>query len=87
MFFGETSMRHAFIRPRSTNPVVWAQYWGNAIGFQWYDTWVKVILSDVTFSGFRGNDKALAYLTHSDEWLPQGSGFLIFHAPWKSSFP
>lgn len=75
MFFGETSMVHAKIMARSPNPVPWNQYGntGSAIGFQWYDTWVKVILSDVTFIGFKAatKDQALAYLTHSDQFLPQ----------------
>ena len=73
MFFGETSMVHAFIKARTANTLAWQSYNTNRFyGFQWYDTWVKVILSDVTFSGFKGPDQALAYLTHSDQWLPQG---------------
>jgi hypothetical protein len=34
MLFGETNIRHAYIRTRSTNPIPWSQYWGSAIGFQ-----------------------------------------------------
>ena len=70
MFFGETSMVHAKIMARSPNPVPWNQYGntGSAIGFQWYDTWVKVILSDITFIGFKAatKDQALAYLRRSN---------------------
>jgi hypothetical protein len=75
MFFGSTAMIHAWVKARTANPTPWQQY-GNAyaLGFQWYDTWVKVILSDVVFEGFKTarGDAAIQYLTHSDEWLPQG---------------
>jgi hypothetical protein len=41
-------------------------------GFQFYDTWVKAILSRVTFRNFGAAGTAVRYMDHSDHYTPQG---------------
>lgn len=83
--FGESSLVGGLINAESGNPITGV---GPTQGFQFYDTWVKTIVSNVTFRNFKnspaipaniyGSGAVTAYnlgfiaMTHSDEFKPQG---------------
>ncbi len=74
MLFGEAAMYDVLITARTPNL---AKNWivgQNVMGFQFYDTSVKSILSNVTFRNFSRplGDYAIRYMDHSDHYTPQG---------------
>eukprot|EP01129_Flabellula_baltica_P004624 TRINITY_DN1621_c0_g1_i1.p1 TRINITY_DN1621_c0_g1~~TRINITY_DN1621_c0_g1_i1.p1 ORF type:complete len:1091 (-),score=249.93 TRINITY_DN1621_c0_g1_i1:37-3309(-) len=77
VLFGESSMKYSLVNARSSNTGGLAQqsFRGFRQGFEFYDTWVKTILSYITFRNFNqpsSGDQVILYMTHSDEFLPQG---------------
>lgn len=70
--FGEGLMAHALINAQSRNPVAAAMTY--QVGFQFYDTWVLIMLYDVEFRHFSSarSECAIRYTDHSDHYLPQG---------------
>ena len=86
MLFGAASLVDGIVNARSANPNGAAlsedfpsgRYY-NKYGFQFYDTWVRSILSRVEFRGYNSSMKyagskrapALMGMTHSDQFLPQ----------------
>lgn len=74
MLFGQGAISNALINVRSYNPHNSLLPYVSRIGFQFYDTWVQIILSNVTFRdvSYAHSDCALRYMDHSDHYLPQG---------------
>lgn len=77
MLFGEAAIVNALIVGRTNNVPGW--YWQqygmglSLVGFQFYDTWVKTILSRVTFRNFvNASQYAVRFMDHSDHYTPQG---------------
>jgi hypothetical protein len=75
--FGDAWLHHAIINAKSNNPVPFPD---NTQGFQYYDTWSKAILSDITFRNFKNDpttsdphedNTGMIGMTHSDEFKPQ----------------
>lgn len=71
MVFGEATLYNGLITGNSGNSDGVAQL-GSVWGFQFYDTWVKIILDRVTFRGFSAQDRVIRFMDHSDQFLPQG---------------
>eukprot|EP00004_Rigifila_ramosa_P004839 TRINITY_DN152_c0_g2_i4.p1 TRINITY_DN152_c0_g2~~TRINITY_DN152_c0_g2_i4.p1 ORF type:complete len:1231 (+),score=275.22 TRINITY_DN152_c0_g2_i4:31-3693(+) len=81
--FGESWVTKALINAVSGNPVKFVGLWpGTSQGFQFYDTSVKTILTNVTFRNFKStglnytdptqNNCGIISMTHSDVFKPQG---------------
>lgn len=75
--FGDAWLHRAVVNSKSGNPVAFPY---NTQGFQYYDTWSKAILSNVTFRNFRNSlttgdpysdNTGLIGMTHSDTFKPQ----------------
>ena len=78
MLFGEASLVNVLVTGRTPNlrsPYLIAQN-NNKMGFQFYDTHVKTILSGVTFRNFSAANKefAIRYMDHSDHYTPSVGG-------------
>lgn len=76
--FGEAWVENAIVTGRTNNP---AGLSGSVQGFQFYDTWVKTILTNVIFrnypprasySSVQDDNRAIISMTHSDVFKPQG---------------
>eukprot|EP01130_Rhizamoeba_saxonica_P005415 TRINITY_DN2168_c0_g1_i1.p1 TRINITY_DN2168_c0_g1~~TRINITY_DN2168_c0_g1_i1.p1 ORF type:complete len:1073 (-),score=270.64 TRINITY_DN2168_c0_g1_i1:36-3254(-) len=76
VMFGESGFKHGIVNARTGNENGLSQqeYRGFRQGFEFYDTWVKTMLSDIVFRNFDNpeTDAVISYMTHSDEFLPQG---------------
>lgn len=75
--FGDAWLHSAIINAKSNNPVPFPD---TTQGFQYYDTWSKAILSNITFRNFRNSlttsdphedNTGLIGMTHSDAFKPQ----------------
>eukprot|EP01083_Nonionella_stella_P119717 358096_1 len=76
-YFGEGAMYNAIITGRTENANGWSQqehHYAWRIGFRYYDTWTKTIISNIEFRNYQNYamDRIIKYLDHSDEFLPQG---------------
>eukprot|EP01125_Pyxidicula_operculata_P020153 TRINITY_DN7392_c0_g1_i1.p1 TRINITY_DN7392_c0_g1~~TRINITY_DN7392_c0_g1_i1.p1 ORF type:complete len:1411 (+),score=306.06 TRINITY_DN7392_c0_g1_i1:3-4235(+) len=81
--FGTSWMGHAIVNQKSNNPITGMQR-TTGQGFQFYDTWSRSSLSNVTFRNFNTandtigptsiyNDNVfIISMTHSDKFKPQG---------------
>lgn len=76
--FGEAWFDSAVVvgRTRNINGVPMQQ------GFQYYDTWVKTIITNIVFKNFvlrpgystvQDDNRAIISMTHSDQFKPQGN--------------
>lgn len=76
MLFGEAAIRDAVINGRvEANGVGHAQIGrDDKFGFQFYDTFVKSVLTRVTFRNFplSATESAIRFMDHSDQFNPQG---------------
>ena len=72
--FGEGLIAHALINGQSRNPKSSLIPYMTKVGFQFYDTWVLIILYDVEFRHYKTTrgECAVRYMDHSDHYLPQG---------------
>ena len=76
--FGEASIRDALFNSRTANTLpqqhIASHNYFPKFGFQFYDTFVKTIVSRVTFRGYQSSLDQYAFrmLDHSDFELPQG---------------
>lgn len=69
--FGEALLQDAWLQGRTDNPVA-ADDVNRRRGFQYYDTSVRTLLSNVTFARFERDDEAaLLTMTHSDQFTNQ----------------
>ncbi|ETO24993.1 hypothetical protein RFI_12152, partial [Reticulomyxa filosa] len=77
VMFGESGFDIGLVVGRTNNyNGSWQQEyrWQPRQGFQFYDTWVKTMLSNITWRNFgkASDDAVILYMTHSDHYIPQG---------------
>eukprot|EP01038_Epipyxis_sp_PR26KG_P008105 gene8105-10977_t len=72
--FGSSGMSNTIINLKSGNSKVIMFPWMSKMGFQFYDTWTRIILDRVTFRNIKSSnsDCAIRYMDHSDHYTPQG---------------
>jgi hypothetical protein len=72
--FGEALAYDVIINARTENSQLVDLELPARTGFQYYDTWVKTLLVEITFENFNAalGDMIIFGMTHSDTWKPQG---------------
>lgn len=78
VLFGDCFLNNALVNARTANTVgassiQYAAWMGiDRLGFQFYDTWVRTMLDNVTFRNFGAKDSVFLPMIHSDQFKPQG---------------
>ena len=74
VLFGDVLTYDALINARTENSRLVDLQMPSREGFQYYDTWVKTLLVQVTFTNYNHSlgDSVILGMTHSDTWKPQG---------------